>query len=129
MKIMRLLPIGNHYRSRQMNKQETRQEIAEFLAEKVLGFHRHETFGHWCDAYNMNVLPKTNSKLEEFIYSPEGFFAVWNAVEKLPEVTFTQFINEPEYRVYIDTHDGTQIEGNGKDRYEAFYNAVMEAMK
>ena len=109
-----------------MNKQETAKWLANYLLDWETETHPIGLI--WITPCTQHRSMKLKD-LVEYFYSPEGFFAVWNAVEKLPEVTFTQFINEPEYRVYIDTHDGTQIEGNGKDRYEAFYNAVMEAMK
>ena len=103
----------------------TEAEIEEFLAEKLLGWELKGTPERWT---NGNIF-YWRSEIKRFIYSPEGFFAVWDVVEKMPQVTFVQFINEPEYRVYIDTYDGTQLNGEGKDRYEAFYNAVIEVMK
>lgn len=44
------------------------KEIAEKVAKK-LGYHKHKTFGHWVDANNMNIMPRTNSCLEQHIFS------------------------------------------------------------
>jgi len=65
---------------------------------------------------------------EQFIYSPDGFFAVWDAVENN-----SLLLQNPKpimhgYECYVSSLDEDH-EGTGKDRYEAFYNAVYEAMK
>ena len=100
-----------------MNK----QELAEFMAEKVLGW-------HWC----MDEIGRNNEQIwtalngeawasdhvHDFIYSPEGFFAVWDVIDK---GKFSQ------YGLWKDViHD---MYFYRKDRYEAFYNAVYEVMK
>ncbi len=107
----------------------TKQEIAEFMAVKVLRAKKatiKDTY--WFD-WDNGRSDKTPMLAVNFIFSPDGFSAVWDVVEKHPQVTFTQFIPEPEYRVYIDFKDWSQVEATGKNRYEAFYKAIMEMWK
>jgi len=99
------------------DKPKSKQEIAEFMAEKVLGmfecdeqwYHKHQT------------IPYT-SDVERFIYSPEGFFAVWDVVEKklAKNLGMYDLINRFAFALYYQ---------DGKDRYEAFYNAIWEVYK
>lgn len=110
----------------------TKKEMAEWLAVNVLGwkFDKHGNEGHGC--YMENEECVTIEKfwimglynIEEYLYSPDGFFAVWDAVEKelrRQGVTANQYVGFWEnYHVKI---------WNNQDRYEAFYNAVYEAMK
>jgi hypothetical protein len=95
----------------------TKQEIAEFMAENVLGWTINE-YGNWCNSQGCE-LPHIDSSSgkepENFIYSPEGFFAVWDAIStgKLCK----------QYEVMEKTMGSI---AHGKDRYQSFYNAVME---
>jgi len=66
----------------------------------------------------------------DFIYSPGGFLAVWDAVEK------HGLYIDCSYPAVEDQHFGSiarlpkgKWDCYGKDRYEAFYNAVFEAFK
>jgi hypothetical protein len=110
-----------------MNKQEK----AEWLAGKVLDYKWYSAIqvnSKWTKPYwegpvgEATIWLETGRELEEFIYSPDGFFAVWDAVINEPlrfepgkDGAFGCFLG------HIDTYE--------KDRYEAFYNAVYEAMK
>ena len=91
-----------------MNK----QEMAEWLAENVLNLPKVE--GNYFVPLQFS---KRTDYLTAFIYSPDGFFAVWDAVEKKGNLGL-DFWEEFNLKV-----------GGGKDRFEAFYNAVYEAMK
>jgi hypothetical protein len=105
-----------------MNKQET----AEFIAEKVLGW-------EWCKDCELWVADSakhwnTEPLVADFIYSPEGFFAVWDAMMDkglLALDFYTPRKDNKPVACELDT-DIKQGIGKGKDRYEAFYNAVME---
>lgn len=107
-----------------MNK----QEMAEWLAENVLRW----TYCSDCETWvaDLGEHWRREPSIVDIIYSPDGFFAVWDAVIKAGnnDVTIGQeFVggeSEQPLRCLID--DGV---GEGKDRYEAFYNAVYEAMK
>lgn len=104
-----------------MNK----QQMVEWLAENVLGC----TYCKDCDVW---VSDTVKDDIVEFIYSPDGFFAVWDAVIKNKfmyfgwrnegpphdssnRCTISKLVPSPESTAY-------------GDRYEAFYNAVYEAM-
>lgn len=100
----------------------TKQEKAEFIAKKVLGMS--ECDEQWY--YKGQTIPYT-SDIESFIYSPEGFFAVWDALckdnqEEL-DVQFGQMFTKP-FDIYCRIMGSKYV--RGKDRYEAFYNAVIE---
>ncbi|MBC8225857.1 MAG: hypothetical protein H8E74_01785 [Gammaproteobacteria bacterium] len=100
-----------------MNK----QELAEFMAEKVLDKNAYEF------RYDINNVIK-------FIYSPEGFFAVWDVVDVKFDYQLQIIISrmaEGTASCRIMDLPPNKILANiiGKDRYEAFYNAVYEVMK
>ncbi len=110
----------------------TKQEMAEWLAEKVLGW----VLVDYCyrDKHSNQAMRLVDG-LVEFIYSPDGFFAVWDAVEKKAiDTEHNFFMNyqcdlSPDYsKRYLIGMIG-QDDSFGKDRYEAFYNAVYEAFK
>ena len=123
-----------------MNK----QEMAEWLAENVLGakFEMFNEKKRWIfptpvlkgidpiDPYKL-----WNEHLVIFIYSPNGFFAVWDAVEKMGICRQIAWYNrKKENSVRCDFNDDVYESevggmGEGKDRYESFYNAVYEAME
>jgi len=116
-----------------MSRTKTKQEMAEWLAENVLEG----------EFYPQNVAGKSvlwkikerflkPSQLVPFIYSPDGFFAVLDAMERRFEETyFCLNINSTMASfIFMDGVAKTSSKvGHGKDRYEAFYNAVYEAMK
>jgi len=110
-------------------------EMAEWLIKNVLKADKHEsdTMNVWClNPGLIEVYPPSN--LCKFFYSPDGFFAVWDAVmEKLPnhEIAFSvttdkslcyAFIN------HVDADPEREFNQFGKDRYESFYNAVYKAL-
>ena len=108
----------------------TKQEMTEWLAENVLNMKHYEEMGncgaHWETGPGIEykvIRLETGRELEEFIYSPEGFFAVWGKCGV--EVRFYPALNEVGIMVcyYKSGH------GEGQDRYEAFYNAVFKAFK
>jgi len=111
-----------------MNK----QEMAEWLAKEVLGWNRYENEhgAWWVNSVNNNILPR---EVESFIYSPDGFFAVWDAVEGDKCVGMEMYIPPDEdlrgeaYSCTIRNLDQGATIKCGKDRYEAFYEAVFEA--
>lgn len=116
-----------------MNK----QEIAEWLAMNVLGLDGHIAGDYEGTPYYVRdkptVLDIKQSEIVGFIYSPEGFFAVR---AKLKECFGYGLRIEQNVVVggretcYISKHiDGLEFGGGGANEYEAFYNAVMEAMK
>lgn len=97
----------------------TKQEMAEWLAEKVLGWEK-DFDGVWQCSKNQAKERAAiwGSKLQGVIYSPEGFFAVIKKLknsfpnEKASTIVMTAWIQ------FLDNQD-----------YEAFYNAVYEAFK
>jgi len=125
-----------------MNK----QEMAEWLAENVLiwEFKKGREIPIWkCLKNKFNYGPDQltgvwDRKLCELIYSPDGFFAVWDAVERKgyyvklkPPTTQCKFYCCHLYEVVAYrplTTDPLIVESQGKDRYECFYNAVYAEM-
>jgi len=92
----------------------TKQETAEWLAEYVL----HYKYCGECDVVvrpNIPNEPKEPLMLVDFIYSPEGLCAVIEQVRKLEPVPKVICLAWSAFLLYGD--------------YEAFYNAVYEAMK
>jgi len=123
-----------------MNKQQT----ADWLAENVLNYIRHD-MGKLIDTRDPDSgICRGPTTLLKFIYSPDGFFTVWDAVnKKFPylEITFSTNANNFPFktannsiRCGFTNHDygygdaDWEFNQFGKDRYEAFYNAVCEAM-
>ena len=111
----------------------TKQELAEWLAENVLGWEFIKgaaMLDYWTVPNVGGIL--SPDKLEEFIYSPEGFFEVWDAVENSRGPGWVIIFKVCEDGKFICTSElwGEPFcMGKGDDRYEAFYNAVHEAMK
>jgi len=110
----------------------TKQEMAEWLAENVLGAKKCGS----TRADEMGIMGwkikdlfyREKDGLEYFIYSPDGFFAVWDAVEKEEDFWSVNFLLVRS-GVQCDLDIGRHHVGDGIDRYKAFYNAVYEAMK
>ena len=116
-----------------MTNQE-KQELAEYMAEKVL-----EDSGDkkvikiYFDKYGQKHTVFT--AWEKFIFSPEGFFTVWDAcIKKFPKIniilisrlgdfecTIDEEIQHPEW---IEEH--CICDTSSKNRYEAFYKAIKE---
>ncbi len=100
-------------------KPETKQEMAEWLAEHVLGWERLQAdYPKWRTP-RTNVIDGLQSMID-FIYSPDGFFAVWDRVIN-EEIKF-----EPREEGGFTCIVGG-VAAFGKDRYEAFYNALYDA--
>jgi len=97
----------------------TRIDLANWIVENVLGGTVGET-----EAYRRAV--------ESYMYSAEGFFAVWDILCKNNQeeinVSFKQS-HTKEHNVFCGLHFNKTYSGHGKDRYEAFYNTIYEAMK
>ena len=112
-----------------MNK----QQMAEWLAETL--FDKHSASHFDPQGRRVTIFFRDIKDKAEFFYSPDGFFAVWDAViKKFPylEIAFSvttdkslcyAFIN------HVDADPEREFNQFGKDRYEAFYNAVYEAMQ
>lgn len=116
-----------------MNK----QEMAEWLAENVLGWKRLDSVSD-CQIWRVAERSHVHcDRISEEIYTPDGFFAVWDAVEKLDRYSDVGFWEcQDGYVCHLffisPARKGkTKIyhEKLGKDRYEAFYNAVKQAWK
>lgn len=112
-----------------MERVMNKTEMSEFMAKKVLGMF--ECDEQWY--YNGQTIPYT-SNLEDFIHSPEGFFAVWDVVDVKFDYQLQIIISrmaEGTASCRIMDLPPNKILANiiGKDRYEAFYNAVYEVMK
>lgn len=112
--------------------------MAEWLAKNVLGAIRDgDVWRFMLPHFDHQEYRKLNkSRLIENIYSPAGFFVVWDAVERkgyyiklIPPPPHYEFylchLHEVNKRPF--TTDSLIKEGYGKDRYEAFYSAVYEA--
>jgi len=121
-----------------MNK----QQMAEWLAKNVLGWTFKEgenpiwecpenKFTHGPDQYT----EVQDHKLCELIYSPDGFFAVWDTMNKdtysikfsppTPHYEFwlCHFYERDDFRFAIEFETE---EGHGETRCEALYKAVYE---
>ncbi len=119
----------------------TRTELAESMAE-FLGwdFNSNQMLGDWPvpmdlwvdqlgDIFNRN-------ELMDFIFSPDGFFAVWDKVDKNPahelihdwfRITFGKSsIGTFNCCIPRVNHQEQPYRGSGPDRYTAFYEAVHE---
>jgi len=94
-------------------KPETRQEMAEWLAENFLGWE----FCTECEAWVVDLAKhwKKEPLLSDFICSPDGFFAVIEKIrEKNPEDPDNMLLNAwIEFLEYQD--------------FGRFYNAVYES--
>jgi len=112
--------------------------MAEWLAKNILGwkFEYNERPQWRCLGKRFNfghdeLTGVWDDKLCELIYSPNGFFAVWDAVigRKIAHY-FSWRIeeNNDSDRCTLDTVGPTNSHDAYGDRYEAFYNAVYEAM-
>ncbi len=117
----------------------TKQEMAEWLAENVLKWTRNDEKQMWTcpenrigDAGN-ELTAVWYSAFERIIYSPDGFFAVWDAVEGDKCVGMEMYIPPDQelrwgaYSCTIRNLDQSAIIKCGEDRYEAFYTAVYQA--
>jgi len=109
----------------------TKQEMAVWLAVSVLGWNRCEQKWHiWMKDFEYVMGHKGHPLLCDFIYSPDGFFAVWDKCleEGFQSIEIEVLNVEPDGQ---ETWQCTLYDHSalGKDRYEAFYNAVYEAMK
>lgn len=100
----------------------TRTELAESMAEFLGPEGRH--------AYGLELYgPKL------FIFSPGGFFAVWDKVDELYPGRMVQFFFNPSKQYNLGPYfskinkfggDPSIKHIHGKDRYTAFYSAVHE---
>lgn len=115
----------------------TKQETSIFMAEKVLGFVKinfvADNIKDLCTHLVWEAPDTTHrreiSYLTQFICSPEGFFAVWDALENskpVRSIVFTHNEFSLPCTCKIDIERKRTEYGHGKDRYKAFYNAVME---
>ena len=113
-------------------KPTTKQEMVEWLAETVLGWKQVKNYLPyiWWES-NPGAATMSSGSAREFIYSPDGEEAVWDALEKkirLLRVTFNQLPEREGYNCWVQNYgDGKEFMGTGKTRREAFYNAVYEA--
>jgi len=115
-------------------------EMAEWLAENVLGLEEQiDRLAEKNSSQKMYVLRNRyfrgehrNSKMEaikRFIYSPDGFFAVLDSLfEKYGAVSIYRKSKVMSLHGCEIGFAERNFRGEGKDRYEAFYNAVYEAM-
>lgn len=104
------------------SKPETKQEMAEWLFGNVLTMESNVIIRDWSDS---------GKSIKNFIYSPDGFFAVWDAlIEKQIAHYFSWRIerNNDSDRCTLDTVGLSNSHHAYGNRYEAFYNAVYEAM-
>lgn len=109
-------------------KEMNKQEMAEWLAENVLRWQYCSDCETWVS--DLGEHWRREPSVSELIYSPDGFFAVW---DKCLEEGFQSL----EIEVLNVEPDGQETwecrlydhQAKGKDRYEAFYNAVYEALK
>ena len=95
-----------------------RDEMAEWLAENVL-----------------NIQIYGLKELVSYVYSPEGFFAVWDAIDTFGvsehvSVQIEKYKKDEGYsRCVLVRNFEVKSKLMGKGRYEAFYNAIFEALK
>ncbi len=120
-----------------MTKPETRQEMAEWIAEEVLDY----KYCGECDVVvrpNIPNEPEPPPTLIDFIYSPDGFFAVWDSFRiKYPHAPISFCINHDDGSddygkdwcdLWVEETHILRCSAHGKDRYDAFYSAVYDAM-
>jgi len=94
-------------------KPQNDMAMAAWLAINLLGWTFKE--GRWLTEFGAEFLWKGDCK--QFIYSPDGFFAVWDAVERmgLPIGYILKDLFLPKY-----------VTGRKENRYKAFYDSVWE---
>ena len=95
------------------DKNNNREEMARWLAEEVLG---------WTNVDTLDI--------EGIAYRPDFFFTVWDKFHPMATkadsgITFQE--NEYGDMVCSFHVEKKFILEEGKDRYEAFYNAVKQA--
>lgn len=113
----------------------TKQQMAEWLAENVLGWEKAKK-GYW-----YTFKGPDNYDVVGFIYSPDGFFAVLKAFYKagfrwsIDYMDHETWNDSPIYPI-ISIETGELVAEvsckNPEDEpidYEAFYKSVYEAMK
>jgi len=97
----------------------TRIDLANWIAENILKWKIGTT-----ESYRRTV--------ESYMYSAKGFFDVWDILCKNNQeeinVSFKQS-HTKEFNVFCGLHFNKTYSGHGKDRYEAFYNTIYEALK
>lgn len=110
---------------------EEKQEMAEWIAEEVLGLEMRMISRFGINSRNCVLHKRFWISVVDFIFSPDGFFAVWDAVEvKYGYGLRLEFnrVADGRYSCYVCKHtEHKEYAGGGKDRYEAFYNAVKQA--
>ena len=109
-----------------MNQSE-KEVLAKWIAEKVLGGIRltetncqnycipkviKELGTHWVIGKAMFDI----QGLSKYIFSPKGFFAVWDVVDNKYNTI----------DIWQSTIKDLYFNGDSKDRYEAFYKSVKE---
>jgi len=115
-----------------MDKKQMAEWLVKNFCDKNKIIYR-DSSGRRCTKYFKSTLEAI-----AFFYSPDGFFAVWIAInKKFPylEIAFSITAYETICCVFtnhddedVDWDDGWIFNQFGKDRHEAFYNAVYEAM-
>lgn len=115
---------------------ETQKEYIDLkMIEKLQDYWDFE----FVDGCNFHLCNREN--LEAFLKTPDGFFAVWDAVNKkyyldIVEVKFARIFDGSEgsnsgecepFLCNISSDSFDEVGMVGKDRYEAFYNAVYQA--
>lgn len=109
----------------------TKQEMAEWLAEKVLGWVALPDFkGMGLTKPGVGLfVPK---EINQFIDSPDGMDAVWDALDKRRGDGWSTIFKAYENGNFICTFEFRMnpiCMGKGKTRREAFYNAVYQVRK
>jgi hypothetical protein len=115
-------------------------EMAEWVAESVLEMDickcnaKSAKGKHWGSA---EFGPMWGIKeLVRWVYSPVGLVTVWQEVEKVRQFVGMEMYIPPEPELQGSAYSCTirmvtakeYYIGCGKDRYEAFYNAIWEVM-
>jgi len=105
----------------------TKQEMAEFMAEKVLGWELfHPAHVQGVDWYSHGDFKCRKNLLIRFIYSPDGFFAVLNALhQKIADAKLTSIERISFWSRFNGMLGGYQ----GEKLFQAFYSAIYEVMK
>jgi len=106
-----------------MNK----KQMSLWLVENILRWKQNEAKEYMWKVPKAKLLFPEGVSVTNFIYSPEGFFTVWDAVEKKRNYCTMIKTKDGEYICHLSDNNDLN-RSRSKDRYGAFYKAVYEAM-
>ena len=123
-----------------MTNQELAESMAEFLGWDTSGENRYQSFQEWFEDENDGRW-EDEMDMEEIIFSPTGFFAVWDKLgaceSKVVQLSIIEGGATPGVAATLEAYprplpeprnsaDWIWFADDCPDRYTAFYSAVHE---